>query len=241
MHDFTPQQVLIVEDDLEIEASVRAILSDLGFAVSHEVSGRKGLHTALNNEFALVVLDLGLPELGGMEVCRVLRQHKPHQPILILTAETDEIKKVLGLELGADEFINKPFSVNEFRARVRALLRRILAVQEFADKARAQAEGKGHTYQHKDLAIDLANRAAAVSGKSLNLTPTEFDILSLLIRNPGTFFTRETILDQIWGGGGAVYEQNVRTHISHLRAKLDEAGAQAPYIETQRGAGYRLK
>ncbi len=236
-----PQEsILIIEDNPDIQRAVAGLVGELGYLPKTESSGRVGLHTALNNEFALVIIDLGLPELGGMEVCRVLRQKKPEIPILILTAEQEEIKKIIGFELGADEFINKPFSADLLRARIRSLLRRMQATKELAQQVASEAASGEYLFQLKELKLDLLSRVVTVGDKEVVLTPIEFDLLAVLIRNAGRFLNREQLVDAIWIGGGSGYEESLRSHISHLRSKLEEFGEKVPVLESRRGIGYRF-
>ena len=236
------ETVLIVEDDPEVVEIVSRQLADLGYGFEQAGDGRSGLAMALENDYALVVLDLGLPELGGLEVCRRLRAQRQLLPILILTGEVGETKTVLGLELGADEYIQKPVEAMVFRARVRALMRRAEAgARQVQDPASdVSSSSSSEHYAVGDLEVDAGLRRVAVAGQSVDLTSTELDILLLLVRNPNKVFSREAIVEAVWGYSNYSNEQNLRTHISRLRVKLDAVGKCSPYIVTQRGHGYRI-
>lgn len=233
------KRVLLIEDNDDIRQSVSALLSEMGFYVSEESNGRKGLYTALHEEFDLIVLDLGLPELNGMEVCRLLRPQKPHLPILILTAEPGEATMVLGLELGADEFINKPFSAIALKARIRTLLRRVEALDGVAATLRESLSAEENYCGFGNLRMSILEREAWLGGMPLELTPTEFEILTVLCQNAQRFLNTEALFELVWQDS-AVYEVNIRTHITNLRAKLLAAGTTAPTIANKRGFGYRL-
>lgn len=230
-------KVLIIEDDPDVVEVVGRQLTDLGYELEHIADGRAGLERALAAEFALVIIDLQLPSLGGLEICRALRAEKSLQPILILTGDTEQVNTVVGLELGADEYIHKPFDRAEFRARVRALLRRVEAVDE-ERKNLDQDGGRKREIRCRDLLIELDRRRVTVGERQVHLTPIEFDILYLLASDPDRVFSREELLNEIWGYDAAVYEQNIRTHVSKLRAKLEIDGTEGPYVLTKRGYGY---
>ena len=228
--------VLVIEDNADVQSSVVGVLNELGLVAQCESSGRQGLYTALHNEFVLVILDLGLPDLGGLEVCRVLRQNKPAIPILILTAEESDLKRVAGFELGADDYVVKPFSPDVLRARIRSLLRRIDALQTAA----AGAEDSKLSLRAGTLALDLRTRSVAVADTPLVLTPIEFSILALLVERAGHLVTRDQIHALVWESGRSSYEESIRSHVYRLRQKLESVDSGGPRIETCRGTGYRL-
>lgn len=235
-----PRRILIIDDTPEIQRSVAAILIELGHEPVCAGLGREGLYRSLQEDFALVIVDLGLPDLGGFEICRILRQKKPEIPILIITAEHDDIKKVIGFEIGADEFITKPFSGDVLRARVRSLLRRIDALDEYSQKLAQQHENENTKLRSGELVLDLVGRAATVGDEELVCTPIEFDLLVLLMQNLGRFLDRERLSNAIWGGVAQGYDSSVRTHIYRLRSKLEPFGQRIPKLESRRGSGYRL-
>ena len=231
MSGYSSEIVLVIEDDPDTAALVVSELAQIGHS-SHCVSdGRDGLNAALNGNFILVIIDLGLPSLGGVEICRQVRARRPELPLLILTADQDESKLVLGFEAGADEFMTKPFRVVEFHARVRALLRRARGVT-------GSGPDGAERINCGELVIDIDSRQVFIANKLVELTRTEYELLSFLASNIGRTFSRSELVAEIWGAGPAAYEQNIRSHLSNLRSKLKEAGAKREYVETRRGFGY---
>lgn len=226
-------KVLIVEDDAAVVQQLEKQLRDLGFDIQHESNGRIGLEAGLKGEFELIVVDLNLPGLGGLEVCRQLREVKPTQAIMILTGERGETTTVLGLELGADDYLQKPFRPLEFRARVRALLRR----SSIQGNAPSGTETPANLC-FGPLVIDVASKKLTLGGLGIELTPIEFDILELLASSPERVFSPEEILEKVWGHINYSQSQNVRYHVRNIRNKLLDAGAKGEYIVTKRGHGY---
>jgi DNA-binding response OmpR family regulator len=213
--------ILVVEDERAIADLVRMYLSREGFGVQVEVDGRAGLAAARRLHPVAIVLDVGLPELDGTEVCRALRAEGDLVPVLFVTARDDEVDRILGLELGADDYITKPFSPRELVARVRAVLRRGVAVDE-------------RSYQLGALRVEPARRRVTVAGEEIGLTATEFDLLVWLLKRPGRVATREQLLSEVWGYAAAAGTRTVDVHVAQLRAKL---GDHSP-IRTVRGVGY---
>jgi DNA-binding response OmpR family regulator len=214
--------VLVIEDEKAIADLERLYLTRAGFGVHVEADGRGGLSAARALKPAAIVLDVGLPELDGTEVCRALRADGDWTPILFVTARDDEVDRVLGLELGADDYITKPFSPRELVARVRTVLRRSAGVVD----ERLLVVGT--------VTVDPARRNVHVDGGDVMLTATEFDLLAHLMRRPGRVFTREQLLSEVWGYAVAAGTRTVDVHVAQLRAKL---GAASP-IRTIRGVGY---
>ena len=223
--------VLVIEDDEDISDLLSHQLIDLGYSVESAADGESGLRMALEGKYELIVLDLMLPGLGGLEVCRRLRKENESIPILMLTARSEDIDKILGLDTGADEYMTKPFNVLEFKARVRALLRRVEAVEKGDQR---------EILTFSELVIDNSAREAHLDGKLLELTPIEYDLLMLLASSPGRVFSREDLLQHVWGCEVQGYEHNVNTHVSRLRAKLEGGQNPREYIRTVRGVGYRF-
>ncbi len=235
------QKVLIIEDDPQLIEIVGEQVADLGLEYDQAHDGRSGLELALSNDYILVILDLGLPNMGGKEVCKRLRAAKELLPIMVVTGESSEASTVLTLELGADEYITKPIRPLEFRARANALLRRSRAQDSAIDGARDSSVAEAErTLAYRDLKIDLHLQRASIGEVILDLSRSEFDLLLLFVENAGRVLSREQIVDELWGESTYSYEQNIRTTISRLRAKLEEHGRRSPYIVTQRGFGYRL-
>jgi len=230
-----PERVLIIEDDREIADLVALNLRDLGLAPERAADGRSGLAKALGGEWSLIVLDLMLPQLDGLAVCRRIREGNPFTPILMLTARSEEVDRVMGLELGADEYITKPFSVRELAARVKALLRRVRTDREAL--AGRPAEGR---IELGGLAMDLQKRRVTLQGRSVELTAKEFDLLSLFARNPGRAYSRPELLAQVWGYQYEGYEHTVNSHINRLRGKIEHDRGHPVYLRTVSGVGYRF-
>jgi DNA-binding response OmpR family regulator len=226
--------VLIVEDDQDIAHLVALHLKDIDCEVEIVGDGALGLERALEDEYDLIILDLMLPGIDGLEICRRVRSHTEYTPILMLTARSSEVDRVLGLELGADDYITKPFGVLELVARVKALFRRM-------EVFRSGNPGDQETPIHlSGLAIEPDRRRVLVRGEPVTLTAKEFDLLLHFARQPGRVFTRAQLLDSVWGYGHDGYEHTVNSHINRLRAKIERDPAKPQYIETVWGIGYRF-
>ena len=227
------RDVLLIEDDTDLAALVRLHLQDLGCTVTTVADGATGLTAAVERPWSLVVLDLGLPHVDGLEICRRLRLSGSYTPILMLTARAAEQHRVLGLETGADDYMTKPFSVVEFGARVKAILRR-------AERLSGPAASGQRIVRMGDLQIDLDQRLPRRAGLPLELTAKEFDLLAHLMRHPGRVFSRAQLLDQVWGTTHDAFEHTVNSHINRLRSKLEPDPATPRYIVTVWGVGYRF-
>ena len=232
------QKVLIIDDDEQVVELVSRQLENLGYEYDHAPDGASGLEMAIVNEYELVVLDLGLPKLGGVEVCRRLREQNESVPILILTGDSNKTNTVLTLELGADEFVGKPFDGMELKARIRALLRR--SKLSGGGETKADSEPPAEMIYVKDLEIDLKLCQVKVGGQDIGLTANEFELMTIFATNTGKVLSREELVTQLWGQSNYSYENNIKTALSRLRSKLDASGSQSPYIVTHRGFGYRL-
>ena len=233
---FQPMRnVLIIEDDRSISELLEIHLKDLECSVTRAFDGEKGLSLARKNRYDLVILDLMLPKLGGLEICRHLRKEYRYTPILMLTAKSDELDKVTGLETGADDYLTKPFSIREFIARAKAIFRRMEAVRESSPTG-----GQTQEIRHGDLVIDRGRRRVSVGGKKIELTPKEYDLLLLFASNPGKTFTREQLLNTVWGYQFEGYDHTVNSHINRLRAKVERNVTKPKYILTAWGVGYRF-
>jgi DNA-binding response OmpR family regulator len=224
-------RILLVDDEPAVQTLLAYPLRKDGYEVVSATDGREALDRFAETRFDLVVLDIMLPKLSGIEVCRRLRS-KSQVPIIMLTAKDDEIDKVTGLEMGADDYITKPFSVREFRSRVRATLRR--------------AEMGGPTQASEpivagDLEIDLERRAVAVRGEDVTLTYVEFEVLTALASSPGRVFTREMLLGRLWGDSKYRDPRTIDVHIRHLREKIEKDPSKPDHLFTVRGVGYRFR
>lgn len=227
-------QVLIIEDDKDIRELVSIHLGDLVCQVKECSTGERGFAMATAEKYDLIVLDIMLPDINGFEVCRMLRVHEITTPILMLTAKSEEIDKVHGLEIGADDYLTKPFSIREFVARVKAILRR----QSLRSKSDV---GSIENIIHIDkLIIDHGKRKVMLNGSRLELTPKEYDLLLLLARHPGKSYSREDLLNIVWGYEFSGYEHTVNSHINRLRSKIEPDFSKPHYILTTWGIGYRF-
>jgi two-component system, OmpR family, alkaline phosphatase synthesis response regulator PhoP len=223
--------ILIVEDDVNIAELIAIHLRDLPAITNTKNNGWQGLDEALTGKYDLVILDLMLPGVNGLEICRQVRKKLPQLPILMLTAKSEEQDKILGLETGADDYLTKPFSTGELTARVKAIIRRTQVQAKTLEK-------KLIRIQRGDLSIDLENHAVMRGSKRLDITAKEFELLHLFMQNPGRSFSRQQILDEVWGEQFEGLEHTVNSHINRLRAKIEEDAAAPKYILTAWGVGY---
>jgi len=230
----TPRpRVLVIEDDPDIGPMLALNLRAEGFDAVVETSGEAGLARIAAEPAALVVLDLMLPGLDGLQVCRRLRAQAGYVPIIILSAKSSETHRVLGLELGADDYLTKPFSMPELIARIHAVRRRMRAAEALADT-------RAGTIVHGPLRIDPIAREASLHGRVLPLTGKEFDLLAFFARHAGRVFRRTELLDHVWGHSHDGYEHTVNSHINRLRAKLEDDPSAPTWILTVWGVGYRF-
>ncbi len=229
------KRILVVEDDPDISHLLKIHLKDNAFQVDVVSNGIDGLELARTQPYQLIVLDLMLPGLDGLEICRRLRNQAFTVPILMLTARSSEIDRVLGLELGADDYLTKPFSIMELQARIKAILRRVdISNQHQSDNLADKIEvGK--------LLIDVPRRHVLIDDQAVELTAKEFDLLLYFARHPGRVFSRGQLLDQVWGYSHNGYEHTVNSHINRLRRKIEANPEQSQYIETVWGVGYRFR
>ena len=236
--EHSTRRILVVEDERDIAELIALHLSELPAQVTLAHDGPRGLELAIAKDWDAIVLDVRLPGLNGLDLCREVRAQMSHVPILMLTARGSELDRVLGLELGADDYLTKPFSVLELQARVKALLRRsALTTARSADAAATrQAE-----ITQGALRVERAQRRAWLAGVELVLTPREFDLLWHFVQHPGRVFTRTELLADVWGYGHDGYDHTVNSHINRLRSKLGDDHAKSSYIQTVWGVGYRFE
>ena len=232
------RKILVVEDDQDIASLVQLHLRDLGYAVDIAADGARGLEQALSGGYDLVVLDLMLPGVDGLEVCRRLRAQPVYPWILMLTSRSSELDRVLGLEIGADDYLTKPFSIRELLARVKGLFRRAEGLGEASRLCPPEA-GKSRI-QTGALAIDPDKRLVTLGPQPISLTAKEFDLLLLFACHPGRVYSRSQLLDLVWGVGYEGYEHTVNSHINRLRAKLEPDSAHPIYLLTVWGVGYKF-
>ena len=233
-----PTRILLVDDEQAILTLLSYPLQQDGYEVVRASDGVEALARFEETDFDLVVLDVSMPHIDGLEVCRRLRASSS-VPIIMLTAKTEEIDKVLGLELGADDYITKPFSIREFRSRVKAALRRSTMVSSAAGGV--DRDEAGEPLEAGELRIDFDKRTVRLRDELIVTTFVEFEILGLLARSPGRVFTREALLDRIWGDSAFRDPRTIDVHIRHLREKLERDAKEPDYIFTVRGVGYRFR
>ena len=222
------EKILLIEDDRQIGELLKDQVELLGYALVVETDGAAGLTCALAEPFVLVLLDLNLPSLGGMEICQRLKRSKPDLPVIMLTARGSEIDRVLGLELGADDYVVKPFSVAELSARIKARLR----------ARKVEPGGSGEVFG--PLQIDHEKRRVIKNGVPIEVTNLEFDLLALLSSAPGRAFSRDELLDKLWGVTADVYENNPTSVIAKLRKKIEDVPSDPKFIKTVWGFGYKF-
>jgi DNA-binding response OmpR family regulator len=227
-----PVTILLVDDEESIQKLLAYPLEREGYRVVQARDGEEALARFAEGAVDLVVLDLMLPKLGGLEVCRQMREAESAVPIIMLTARGDEVDKVVGLEIGADDYITKPFSIREFMSRVRALLRRAQL---------PPAAARPDVIERDGLRIDTAKRTVDVRGEPADLTYLEFELLRTLAASPGRVFSRATLLHDLWGGAEYRDPRTIDVHVRHLREKIERDPAEPEFIFTVRGAGYRFR
>lgn len=229
------KKVAVIEDDPEIVHLLEIHLKDLGCEVITEGRGDRGITRVEQEKPDLIILDVMLPGTDGIEVCQTLRARGYTTPILMLTAKSEEIDKVLGLEVGADDYLTKPFSIREFIARVKAIFRRHKMLME-----QQEVENNPSVLEFDRLSIDIDLRKVSLDGQRIELSPKEFELLVLLSSNPGKSYDRSKLLEMIWGYDFKGYEHTVNSHINRLRSKIEPDMAQPKYVLTTWGVGYKF-
>lgn len=228
------KKILLIEDDTHLVDLINIHLSDLHCDISSASLGEEGLKKANKQAFDLIILDIMLPDLNGLEICRRIRMQNTLTPILMLTAKAEEMDKVLGLELGADDYMTKPFSIREFIARVKAVFRR-------SELRQNSTENKQHPIlSFEGLQIEPEKRKVIVEDKQVELTPKEFELLLLLASHPGHSYSRKELLGLVWGYEFEGYEHTVTAHINRLRSKIEKDFSNPCFILTTWGVGYRF-
>jgi DNA-binding response OmpR family regulator len=227
------RRILLVEDSNDIAELMALHLTDIDCDVTLATDGARGLELAKGSRCDLIILDVMLPGIDGLEICRSLRNRRNYTPILMVTAKSSEIDRVLGLEFGADDYLVKPFSIAEFLARVKALLRRI---EQFSKR---NAPGQD-IIRGGPILVDVERRTVSVDDKDVELTVKEFDLLVEFAKHPGRVYTRAQLLDLVWGYGHDGYEHTVNCHINRLRGKIEKNQQNPKYILTVRGVGYKF-
>lgn len=237
--------VLIVEDEFDIANLIQVHLAELDIDSDICCHGQQGLEQALKQNYQLIMLDVMLPGINGLDICRQIRQEKPLQAILMLTSKTSETDRILGLELGADDYMTKPFSIRELQARVRTQLRRVHALTDRNtshknDDNTTSKQPKNSSTCIGKLLVDQRYHQVTYKDNAINLTSTEFELLDYLCKNPDQVFSRAQLLDGVWGYNHSGYEHTVNSHINRLRNKLEENCADPQIIQTVWGVGYKL-
>lgn len=227
------KKILLIEDDADIAALLCLHLQDEGYRITHQADGLQALARLEESAWDAVILDLMLPHVDGLEICRRIRQMTRYLPVIIISARASETQRVLGLEMGADDYLPKPFSVPELVARVRALFRREEAMEQHL---RTEAS----TLCCHGLTIEPLSREVRLHGSLIDLTPREFDLLYYFARHPGEVFARLTLLERVWGYQHEGYEHTVNTHINRLRGKIEKNAAEPEIILTVWGKGYKF-
>ena len=228
------RKALVIEDDPEIGKLVTLHLADIQCDADVETDGTRGVERFKGGKYDLVVLDLMLPGLDGLGVCKQIRALPGYVPILMLTAKSTELDRVLGLEMGADDYLTKPFSVRELVARVKALFRRVEAL------GTRSAENDEQVIERGNLIIEPAKRRVHIGGREITLTAKEFDLLLHFARSPGKVYNRVQLLDQVWGYNHEGYEHTVNSHINRLRSKIEKDPSKPEYVLTVWGVGYKF-
>ena len=228
------KKILVIEDNADIARLVMVNLRSKQMKVDHAADGTTGMKMALTGQYHLIILDLMLPAIDGLDICRTVRGEKVFTPVLMLTARTTELDRVLGLEVGADDYLTKPFSVPELVARVNAILRR-------SDQYQSSPQDQvGTPLEFGELRVDPDKRLVQLGDDNVELTAKEFDLLWQFATNPGRVFTRSQLLDSVWGYAHAGYEHTVNSHINRLRAKIEADPAKPRYVITVWGVGYKF-
>src|SRR5215471_16780270 len=227
------RRILLVEDSNDIAELMALHLTDINCDVTLATDGARGLELAKGSRCDLIILDVLLPGIDGLEICRSLRNRRNYTPVLMVTAKSSEIDRVLGLEFGADDYLVKPFSIAEFLARVKALLRRL---EQFSKRDMAAQD----VIRSGPILADVERRTVSVDDKHVELTAKEFDLLVEFAKHPGRVYTRAQLLDLVWGYGHNGYEHTVNCHINRLRGKIEKNQQSPKYILTVRGVGYKF-
>lgn len=226
------ESILVVEDNRDLVNLLKINLEDEGYNVIIAMDGITAVEQFRSAEPSLILLDVMLPKMDGFDVCKEIRSENKRVPILMLTAKSEEVDKVLGLEIGADDYMTKPFSIRELLARVKAILRRANQTTDSGDKK--------PILKYKELFMDPNKRRVQLNGESIELTSKEYDLLLLFFSNPGKAYSREELLNDVWGYSYEGYSHTVNSHINRLRSKIETDASDPDYIKTVWGVGYRF-
>lgn len=232
--------VLVVEDDIDIATLIEVNLTELGLAVEHYTDGQEACVAALKNDYCLILLDVMLPNMNGLDICRTIRDKKPEQAIIMLTAKSSETDRVLGLELGADDYMTKPFSIRELQARVRSQIRKAHLIRESSKQTAKDALPNSSIISSGELCINQQTREVSKNDVAIELTATEFELLYHLMGHPNQVFSRTQLLESVWGYQHSGYEHTVNSHINRLRSKVENDATEPKYVQTVWGVGYKF-
>ena len=230
------KKILIIEDHMDLANILSLHLADLDYQVKHAADGLQGLSYIEKENFDLVILDLMLPGMNGLEICRHIRKQNNYTPVLMLTSKSSEVDRVVGLEIGADDYVTKPFSVKEVMARIKALFRRV----EAFSISSIEKDEDINNISYGNLVVDIDTHKVSIDGRSVDLTAREFELLHHFVKRPGRVYSRSQLLDMVWGYGHEGYEHTVNSHINRLRAKIEVDPTNPEYILTIWGVGYKF-
>ncbi|PWN06307.1 response regulator transcription factor [Rhodohalobacter mucosus] len=231
--DNNGKTILIAEDNRDLLNLLKINLTDQSYQVITATDGKKAMEAFHQEQPGLVILDVMMPEMDGFDVCKAIRSENKQVPILMLTAKTEEVDKVLGLEIGADDYMTKPFSIRELLARVKAIFRRVEVGLDSSVR-------ENSVYKFDGLMLDVSKRKVTLNGRPIELTSKEYDLLHLFFSNPGKAYSREELLNTIWGYSFEGYSHTVNSHINRLRSKIEDDASDPHYIRTVWGVGYRF-
>mgnify|MGYP006283038071 FL=1 len=231
------KKFLLIEDDENIFELIKAMLETYNTEIVFKQDGQSGYKEALNEDYDLILLDIMLPKMDGWEVCKQLKENEINTPIIMLTAKVEETDKVLGLEMGADDYVTKPFSPRELRARIKAVLRRF----ENAQNVKTDNKENKYAFPKINLVINYQGKSVVYNGKSINLAPKEFELFTFLARNKGTAFTRKELIEEVWGEDHSKEIRTIDEHIKRIRRKLKDHGMEQTPFQTVWGTGYKFE
>lgn len=231
----TEIKVLLVDDDPEITKSISTYLETSGYRITALNSSEQFEETLRTFDPDIIILDIIMPRVDGFELCRLVRRSPAYYPIIMLTSKSDVVDKVVGLEMGADDYISKPFSLRELEARIKSVLRRMRVDRHYPDD-----QAPSQTIFRGDIVIDLSNRILKIGNRKIDLTPKEFELMKLFLSNPGKAFNRDELLEKVWGSNYKGYHRTIDSHINRLRLKIETNPDQPEIISTVWGVGYKL-
>ena len=231
------KKFLLIEDDENIFELIKAMLETYNTEITFRTDGKSGYQEALSGDYDLLLLDIMLPKMDGWEICKQLKENDINTPIIMLTAKVEETDKVLGLEMGADDYVTKPFSPRELRARIKAVLRRF----ENSNQTNKKEDTNKFTFPKINLVINYQGKSVVYNGKSINLAPKEFELFTFMAQNKDTAFTRKELMEEVWGKDHSEEMRTIDEHIKRIRRKLKNQGMQDTPLKTVWGTGYKFE